>query len=102
MKIADANLDRLLRAAAGVPNGPLDAIPFGFETRMVARWRAGWNGEFADLTLFLRRVVLMSLGVIVLAGAGAYQELRQADDFGEPFSDGYAIADSVIGVAFDQ
>jgi hypothetical protein len=102
MKIADTNLDRLLRAAADVPNELSSEIPFGFETRMVARWRAGWNGESADLALFLRRVVLMSLGVIVLAGAGAYQELRQPDDFGEPFNDGYAIADSVIGVAFDQ
>jgi hypothetical protein len=102
MKIADADLDRLLRAAARLPNEPPDEVPFGFETRVVARWGASGKRELLELARLLRHVLLVSLGVIALASAGAYHELRQTDDLGEPFSDESAIADSAIGVVFDQ
>jgi hypothetical protein len=102
MKNSDLRLDRLLRAAADATNDQPNEMPFGFDTRVLAGWRTGLNRDFVDVGRFLRRVVLLSLAVIALAGAGAYHELRQADDLGEPLTDEYAIADSAIGSAFDR
>jgi hypothetical protein len=91
---ADRQLDRLLRAAAAARPDDLPAeTPFGFETRVLAL-RGERNG---DLGRLLRRVVLVSLGVILLAGSGFYRELRQSDDFVTPLADEYAIADNLIG-----
>jgi hypothetical protein len=102
MKSSDLRLDRLLRAAAEATSDQPNEMPFGFDTRVLARWRAGLNRDFVDVGRRLRRVVLLSLAVIALASAGAYQELRLSDDFGESLTDEYAIADSAIGSAFDQ
>jgi hypothetical protein len=102
MKSSDLRLDRLLRAAAEATSDQPNEMPFGFDTRVLARWRAGLNRDFVDVGRLLRRVVLLSLAVIALASAGAYQELRLSDDFGESLTDEYAIADSAIGSAFDQ
>jgi hypothetical protein len=102
MKRTDLQLDRLLRAAAEATNDQPNEMLFGFDTRVLARWRAGMNRDFVDVGRLLRRVVLLSLAVIAIASAGAYHELRQTDDFGEPLTDEYAIADSAIGSAFDQ
>lgn len=99
MKNLDAQLDRLLRLAAHAPNEPLTEMPFGFETRLLARWRASGHHEFLEIARLLRGVVLLSLGVIALVSAGAYDELRQADDPGVPLTEEYAIADSAIGNA---
>ena len=41
MKDRDSALQRLLRSAAQVPEEKITGAPFGFETRVVARWRAG-------------------------------------------------------------
>ncbi len=88
-------LDRLFRAAAGArPDAPND-MPFGFDTRVLAAWRAGSNHDLVDVGLLLRRVVLLSLAVIVFATAGVVNELRQVDDPGEA-SDQYVIADNAI------
>ena len=93
----DANLERLLRAAAETVSDQPNEIPFGFETRVLAGWHADPMPDFVDLGRLLRRVVLLSLAVIALASAGTYHELRQSDDRGESANDEYAIADSAIG-----
>ncbi len=97
----DTSLDRLLRAAAAenelaAPN----EMPFGFDTRVLAGWRSDQNHHFVDVGLLLRRVVLLSLAVIVLATAGVVNELRQGDDPGEAF-DQYAIADNAISTVVE-
>ena len=102
MKNSDLQLDRLLRAAAEATSDQPNEMPFGFDTRVLAHWRAGLNRDFVDVGRLLRRVVVLSLAVLALASAGAYHELRQADDFGDSLTDEYAIADSAIGSAFDQ
>ena len=67
---------------------------------MLARWRE--EGSLSiDLGSLLRRVVLLSLAVIALAGAGVYNELRQSDNLGAPLGDEYAIADSAISNTFE-
>ncbi len=96
MKTTPSQIARLLRAAATVPNEPSPEMPFGFDTRMVALWRASWPGDPAGVTHLLRRVMLIAGALIVLASAGAYRELGEGEMPGEPFGDEYAIADSEI------
>ena len=103
MKNQPEPVDRLLRAAAAAPNEPVTPIPFGFETRVLAQWRATWpGGDPIGITRLLRRVVLMSLAVILLGSAGVYRELSQGDGATETISNDYAIADSAIGGVFEQ
>jgi hypothetical protein len=97
----DSALDRLLRAAAAAQGAPPDEMPFGFDTRVLARARDGERGDFVALGRFLRRVVLLSLGVIACASAAAYHELRQKEDLGDSLTNEYVIADSSIGGAFE-
>ncbi|MGH7935439.1 MAG: hypothetical protein ACREF8_00325 [Chthoniobacterales bacterium] len=103
MKHQPEPIDRLLRSAATVPDEPAPAIPFGFETRVLAQWRASWtSGDPIGINRLLRRVVLMALALIVLGSAGAYRELSQGDAATETISNDYAIADSAIGGVFEQ
>lgn len=99
MKAPD--LDRLLRAAAAARNDQPDEMPFGFDTRVLARARAHPAGDFLALGRFLRRIVVLSLGVIAFAGAGAYHELEQKEDLGDSLTNEYVIADTSIGGAFE-
>jgi hypothetical protein len=98
MKTTPSPVDRLLRAAAAQPNEPAPEMPFGFDTRVVAQWRASWPADPAEIVRLLRRVVFLAVALIVLASAGAYREFSQSAAAGEEF----AIADSAIGGAFDQ
>jgi hypothetical protein len=97
----DSDLQRLLRAAAETVSDQPDKMPFGFETRVLADWRAGLTRDFVDVGRLLRRVVVLSLAVIALASAGAYHELRQSDDPDASNDDEYAIVDSAIGNALE-
>ena len=76
-------------------------MPYGFDSRVLAQARANQEGDLVAVGRLLRRVVLLSLGVIALASAGAYHELRQSDDLGDSLTDEYAIADSAIGSVFE-
>ncbi|HEX3817679.1 MAG TPA: hypothetical protein VHW03_05270 [Chthoniobacterales bacterium] len=93
-------LDRLFRAAAVAPNELAPTLPFGFETRAIAHWRSTLSADPVGLTRLLRRVIVMALALIVLAGAGAYRELNQGDDHGELSTNDYA--DAAIGGALEQ
>jgi hypothetical protein len=97
----DTDLERLLHAAAETVSDQPNEMPFGFETRVLAAWRADLTCDFVDVGRLLRRVVLLSLAVIALASTGTYRELRQSDDSGESDSDEYAIVDSAIGSALE-
>jgi hypothetical protein len=69
-------------------------MPFGFDTRVVALWRA--NDPFIGVTQLLRQVVFIAITLIVLASAGAWRELNQSGPAGEIVGDDYAFADSAI------
>lgn len=101
MKICALQLERLLRAAAEATDDQPNEMPFGLDTRVLARWRASLNRDFVDVGRLLRRVVLLSLAVIAIASAGAYNELRLSDEFGESLEDEYALADAAVGSAFE-
>jgi hypothetical protein len=66
MKPTDQTLQRLLNAAAkAVPQAA--APPFGLETRVLARWRAGSaDDESVSLFAFFRRATLGAALVLVL------------------------------------
>ena|ERR1700730_16937302 len=92
----DKNLDRLFRSAAQVKEDSSPETPFGFETRVVALWRAGHWGNGNGLARFVRRVAFAALTIIVIASAATLYETRQDQDVDEPFANEYAIADSAI------
>jgi Zn-dependent membrane protease YugP len=101
MKDSDLQLDRLLRAAAAGGRPLPNEMPFGFATRVVAHWRANWNRDLVDIGRLLRRVVLLSLGVILFASAGVYHDLALPVAADDSSGDEYAIADSAISSAVE-
>ena len=104
MKGSDANLGRLLRAAGTAPELSETEAPYGFETRVIALWRAG-NGranDAAELTRFLRRIGVVAFAVLALASAGAYQQFNENEERIIPQTNEYAIADSAIQTEFSQ
>jgi len=96
MNKGDQKIDRLLRSAAETPEDLPTAMPFGFDTRVVALWRAS-SIKANGLTPLLRRVALLSAAVIVISTVAAVREARQSRArVGEPFTNEFAIADSAI------
>jgi hypothetical protein len=97
------DVDRLLRSAAQAPEPVATEAPFGFDTRVVAAWRAGNGGanDLADLSRFLRRAGVIASAVLVLAGAAAYRQYRDDATFAAPTNE-YAIGDSMIQTEFSQ
>jgi hypothetical protein len=96
----DADIDRLLRAAAAAQAGtdPIEA-PFGFDTRVVARWRSERSVNGRGLRAFTRlfqSVAVSAALVTIFASAGAYWQLSENDELSEPMANAYAIADGVI------
>jgi hypothetical protein len=104
MKQTNADLNRLLRAAANAPEPSAPEAPYGFGTRVIALWRAG-NGRANDateLTRFLRRIGAVALGVLLLASAGAYQQFNENEERATAQTNEYAIADLAIQTEFSQ
>lgn len=90
----DVDLDRLLRAAHGEAEQP--AMPFGFDTRVVALWRSQPNGMIAGLTQLIRRVTLVATLVMLMAGGAIYVEAQRTSDTNEPLANKFLIADTAI------
>ena len=88
-------IDRLLRSAARGAQDGAPEMPFGFDTRVVALWRASAN-ETNGLTRLVRRVALLAVAVIVVAAAGAFREVNRGREINDLFGNEFAIADSVI------
>ena len=91
----DQKIDRLLLSAGQAGEEIPAPMPFGFDTRVVALWRAG--AKKADGTmLLLRGVALLSAAVIIISTIAALREAGQSREIGESFTNEYAIADSAI------
>jgi hypothetical protein len=91
----DHEIDRLLRSAAQAPEeGPV-AMPFGFDTRVVALWRASAQRP-NGLTALHRRIALLSAAEIVVSTIAAVREAGQSRKIGESLTNEFAIADSAI------
>jgi hypothetical protein len=88
------DIDRLLRSAAQAGEEPA-AMPFGFDTRVVALWRAATpNGN--GVVRLLRRVAILSAAVIVVATIAAVREANESREIRESLTNEFAIADSAI------
>ena len=88
-------IDRLLQSAAQANERVPAAMPFGFDTRVVALWRAGMPKANGVMQL-LRRVAVLSLAVIVISTIAAIREANQSREIRESFANEFAIADSAI------
>ncbi len=88
-------IDRLLRSAAQADEEVPAEMPFGFDTRVVALWRAGTPKTNGVMHL-LRRVAVLSVAVIVISTIAAVRELNQSREIRESFANEFAIADSAI------
>ena len=88
-------IDRLLQSAAKADAEVPAAMPFGFDTRVVALWRAGTSKANGVMHL-LRRVAALSLAVIVISTIAAVRETNQNREIRESFANEFAIADSAI------
>jgi hypothetical protein len=97
----DRKIDRLLRSAARGGDEGAAVMPFGFDTRVVALWRAGTK-TVNGLTPLLRHVALLSAAVIIVSTIGAIREAKQSREIGDSFTNEYAIADSAIQAEFSQ
>ncbi len=91
----DHEIDRLLRSAAQAPEEAPVAMPFGFDTRVVALWRASAQRP-NGVTRLLRRIALLSAAVIVISTIAAVREAGQSRKIGESLTNEFAIADSAI------
>ena len=88
-------IDRLLRSAAQADDEVAAAMPFGFDTRVVALWRAGTPKANGVMQL-LRRVAVLSIAVIVVSTIAAIREANQGREIRESIANEFAIADSAI------
>jgi acid phosphatase family membrane protein YuiD len=88
-------LDRLLHAAAHAGEETPATMPFGFDTRVVALWRATASRP-NGVTSLVRRVALLSAAVIVISTVAVVREANQSREINESFTNEFAIADSAI------
>jgi hypothetical protein len=94
-------IDRLLRSAAQAREEPEAAMPFGFDTRVIALWRAAVPKANGVMSL-VRRVALLSAAVIAISTIAAVREANQSREIGESFANEFAIADTAIQNEFSQ
>jgi len=102
LKARDIDLDRLLRSAANAPEQSAGEAPFGFDTRIIALWRAGGAGpgDTRSVTRVVRLVGALASIVMILAGAGAYRQFVDNEQQTAVSTNEYAIADSAIQTEF--
>jgi hypothetical protein len=98
----DVDLDRLVKSAAKTGNDESIEMPFGFDTRVVALWRANGNGAGRGPSAPIPPVALAAAAMIIVPTAGVYQQINQSRDLSEPAANEFAIADSVIQDEFVQ
>ena len=97
----DHEIDRLLRSAAKTGDEPPAEMPFGFDTRVVALWRA-LGVKPNGIASLLRRVALLSAVVIDISTLVAFRELKQSREQSNDFTNEFAIADTAIQDEFSQ
>ena len=97
----DHKIDRLLRSAAQVREEEEASMPFGFDTRAIALWRAALPRANGVVSL-VRRVAVLSAAVIVISTIAAVREANQSRELGESFTNEFAIADTAIQDEFSQ
>jgi hypothetical protein len=95
------NIDRLLQSAAEAGEQVEPVMPFGFDTRVIALWRASVPRMNGVLSL-VRRVAVIAAAVIVISAVVLVREANQSRDIDESFANEFAIADTAIQDEFSQ
>jgi hypothetical protein len=91
----EEKVDRLLRSAAQAREETAATMPFGFDTRVVALWRAAAS-RTNGVTSLVRRVAALSAAVIAISTVAVLREANQNREISESFTNEFAIADSAI------
>jgi hypothetical protein len=95
------DIDRLLQSAAQAGEEAPAEMPFGFDTRVVALWRAATpNGN--GVMRLLRRVAVLSAAVIVISTIAAVREANRSSEIRDSLTNEFAIADSAIQDEFSK
>ena len=94
-------IGRLLRSAAKMGEEHPAAMPFGFDTRVVALWRAALPTGNGVMQL-LRRVAVLSVAAIIISTLAAVREARQSRQRYSELTNEFAIADRAIQDEFSQ
>jgi len=97
----DDGIDRLLRSAAQATGEAPAEMPFGFDTRVVALWRAS-RAKPNGVASLVRRVALLSVAVIAVSTLVAVREIKQSQDRYNDLTNEFAIADTAIQDEFSQ
>jgi hypothetical protein len=97
----DDKIDRVLRSAAQAGDDVPAEMPFGFDTRVIALWRAS-AAKPNGVTSLVRRVALLSAAVIVISTIAAVRELKESREQFNDLANEYAIADTAIQDEFSQ
>jgi hypothetical protein len=102
-QMKDHEIDRLLRSAAQAGEEAPAEMPFGFDTRVVARWsRSRGTAKPNGVASLLRRVALLSAAVIAISTLAAVREIKQSREQYNDFTNEFAIADTAIQDEFSQ
>jgi hypothetical protein len=99
MNPLDDQLDRLFRAAAqGIAGDPVCAPSYGFETRVMAAWRAGQSIQtsFWDMTLLVRGLIVASLIMAVSFWPVLKSTQESTEGTANPFAEYLQLTDSTI------
>ena len=91
----DEKIDRLLRSAAQAREATAATMPFGFDTRVVALWRAA-APRMNGVTSLVRRVAVLSAAVITISTIAAAREASQNREISESCTHEFAIAVSAF------
>jgi len=97
----DETINRLLRSAADAREETVATMPFGFDTRVVALWRAAGSRTNGVMSL-VRRVAVLSAAVIAISTVAVVREASQNREISESFTNEFAIADTAIQNEFSQ
>ena len=97
----DHEIDRLLQSAAQARDQVPAKMPFGFDTRVVALWRAV-AAKPNGIASLLQRVALLSAAVIAISTFAAVREIKQSREQYNDFTNEFAIADTAIQDEFSQ
>jgi len=94
MSTPDHRLERLLQAAAQAPR-PVDTVlPLGFQTRVLAKWRA--SADQPSLTGLLNRAMLACFALAILTVAFSYENWFDTSSASTVLS----VADTAIEISF--
>jgi hypothetical protein len=97
----DHEIDRLLQSAGQASHEVSAEMPFGFDTRVVALWRA-MAAKPNGIASLLRPVALLSAAVIAISTLAGVREIKQSREQYNDFTNEFAIADTAIQDEFSQ